>query len=47
VFASFYIHHRVIRVRVSDRSVVMGGSSRADAFVLEKDIARVKVALGG
>ncbi len=47
VFASFYIHHRVIRVRVSDQSVVVGGSSRADTFVLEKDIARVKAALCG
>lgn len=48
VFASFYIHHRVIRVRVSasDRILTIGGSSRADASIMERDIARVRDAVG-
>ncbi len=48
VFASFYIHHRVVRVRISpsEGMIAVGGASRADASVVERDIARLREALG-
>lgn len=47
VFASFYIHHRVIRLRVSasDGSIVIGGTSRGDESAVQREIARVRNAL--
>lgn len=47
VFAAFYVHHRVIRVRISgsDGSVVFGGASRGEESVMQRDIAHVREAL--
>ena len=45
VFASFYIHHRVIRMRFSEGTLAIGGTSRADRSAIERDIARVRDAV--
>lgn len=45
VFAAFYVHHRVIRVRITEAGIAIGGSSRSDTAVIERDISRVRDAL--
>ncbi|HUV04163.1 MAG TPA: cytochrome c biogenesis protein ResB [Armatimonadota bacterium] len=49
VFISFYISHKVVRIRVSPSkegaAVVAGGMSRSDPSVLDKDFERLRSAL--
>ncbi len=51
VAMAFYVNHRVVRVVVMDSpegsDVTIGGSTRADSYVLERDIARLREVLAG